>query len=75
MRTTAGQGAYVAASATDSYVVLTLSGEYELRDGASLVASIQNLTDSTYIIGRHPAGARPGLPRLLQVGLKFALGR
>jgi Fe(3+) dicitrate transport protein len=75
MRTTAGQGAYVAASATDSYVVLTLSGEYELRDGASLVASIQNLTDSTYISGRHPAGARPGLPRLLQVGLKFALGR
>jgi len=75
MRTVAGQGSYVAAEATDASLVFTLSGQYALRDGVSLVASIQNLTDTTYIVGRHPAGARPGLPRLAQVGLRLDLGR
>jgi Fe(3+) dicitrate transport protein len=75
MRTLAGQGAYVATDATDSYVVLNVSGEYTLTDGTSLFASVQNLADNVYIVGRHPAGVRPGLPRLAQVGLKIALGR
>jgi TonB dependent receptor-like, beta-barrel len=61
MRTVAGQGAYVASSSTDSYVVLNVSGEYELTSGASLFASVQNLADNSYIVGRHPAGVRPGL--------------
>jgi Fe(3+) dicitrate transport protein len=75
MRTLAGQGAYVASDSTDSYAVLNVSGEYELTSGASLFASVQNLTDNVYIVGRHPAGVRPGLPRLVQAGLKIALGR
>jgi Fe(3+) dicitrate transport protein len=75
MRTLAGQGAYVDSNSTDSYVVLSVSGEYALTDGASLFASVQNLTDNVYIVGRHPAGVRPGLPRLLQAGLRIALGR
>jgi Fe(3+) dicitrate transport protein len=75
MRTLAGQGAYVALDSTDSYVVVNVSGEYEFTSGASLFASLQNLTDNSYIVGRHPAGVRPGLPRLLQTGLKIALGR
>jgi len=75
MRTLAGQGVYVASDSTDSYVVLNVSGEYELTSGASLFASVQNLTDNVYIVGRHPAGVRPGLPRLVQAGLKIALGR
>lgn len=75
MRTLAGQGAYVASDSTDSYFVLNVSGDYALTEGASLFASVQNLTDNVYIVGRHPAGARPGLPRLVQAGLKIALGR
>jgi Fe(3+) dicitrate transport protein len=75
MRTLAGQGAYVATDATDSYFVLNVSGEYALRQGASLFASVQNVTDNVYIVGRHPAGVRPGLPRLFQAGLKIALDR
>lgn len=75
MRTRAGQGAYVATDSTDSYVVLNVSGEYAVTDRASLFASVQNLTDNVYIVGRHPAGVRPGLPRLVQAGLKIALGR
>jgi Fe(3+) dicitrate transport protein len=75
MRTLAGQGGFVATDATDAYFVLNVSGEYALTDGASLFASVQNLADNSYIVGRHPAGVRPGLPRLAQVGLKIALGR
>jgi Fe(3+) dicitrate transport protein len=75
MRTLAGQGAYVTLDSTDSYFVVNVSGEYELTSGASLFASVQNVTDNSYIVGRHPAGVRPGLPRLVQAGLKIALGR
>lgn len=75
MRTLAGQSAYVATDTTDSYVVVNVSGEYQLTNGASLFASVQNVADNVYIVARHPAGVRPGLPRLVQAGLKIALGR
>jgi len=75
MRTLAGQGAFVATAATDAYFVLNVSGEYALTSGASLFASVQNVADNSYIVGRHPAGVRPGLPRLVQAGLKIALGQ
>lgn len=75
MRTVAGQGSYVITDSTDSYAVLSVSGEYELRAGTSLFASVQNLTNNMYIVGRHPAGIRPGLPCLFQAGVKVALGR
>jgi Fe(3+) dicitrate transport protein len=75
MRTLAGQGAFVATAATDAYFVLNVSGEYALTSGASLFASVQNVANNSYIVGRHPAGVRPGLPRLVQAGLKIALGR
>ncbi|HSC29400.1 MAG TPA: TonB-dependent receptor [Vicinamibacterales bacterium] len=75
MRTRAGQGPYVASDSTDSYFVLSASGEYELTAGASLFASVQNVTDNVYIISRRPSGVRPGLPRLVQAGLKITLDR
>ncbi|MGH9387736.1 MAG: TonB-dependent receptor family protein, partial [Vicinamibacterales bacterium] len=75
MRTLAGQGTYVAIDSTDVYFVVNVSGEYALTEGARLFASVQNLADNMYIVGRHPTGVRPGLPRLVQAGLKIALGR
>lgn len=75
MRTRAGQGPYVATESTDAYLVVGLSGEYALGGGAGLFASVQNVTDHSYIVSRHPAGVRPGLPRLFLAGLKFDIGR
>jgi Fe(3+) dicitrate transport protein len=75
MRTLAGQGPYVPADSTDSYFVLNVSGEYALTPGASLFAGVQNVANSSYIVSRHPAGVRPGLPRLVQAGLKIEFGR
>jgi Fe(3+) dicitrate transport protein len=54
---------------------VNLSGEYELTQGARFFASVQNVGDSAYIVARHPAGVRPGMPRLAQVGLKISLDR
>jgi Fe(3+) dicitrate transport protein len=75
MRTRAGQGSYVSTDSTDSYFVLNLSGEYGITGGARLFASLQNLADTRYIVARQPSGARPGLPRFVQAGLKIDLGR
>lgn len=75
MRTVAGQGAYLASESTDSYLVLGLSAEYALTNGASLFAGIQNVTDTVYIVARHPSGVRPGLPRVAHVGLKIDFAR
>ncbi|HUF48161.1 MAG TPA: TonB-dependent receptor [Vicinamibacterales bacterium] len=75
MRTAAGQGALVEAESTPAYWGLTVSGEYVVRTGASLFVSVQNLTNNVAVVSRHPAGVRPGLPRLVQAGLRLSLGR
>jgi Fe(3+) dicitrate transport protein len=75
MRTRAGQGSPTTAESTDAHVVVGLSGEYGLGRGIGLFASVQNLTDAADIVSRHPAGVRPGLPRLFLAGLKFDVSR
>ena len=54
---------------------MNVAGEYALTESARLFASVQNLADNVYIVGRHPSGVRPGLTRLVQAGLKIGLGR
>lgn len=36
-----------------------------------LLGSIKNLTDETYIASRRPQGIKPGLPRLMTIGLSW----
>ncbi len=78
MRTKASQGPVPRVEATDAFLVLNLSGEYDLtaeEGGASLFLTVRNLTDQAYIVARRPAGARPGLPRTVMGGIRFRLGR
>ena len=78
MRTEAGQGPIPPSEAIDAYLVLNLSGEYDLNaeeKRASLFLSLRNLTDQHYIVARRPAGVRPGLPLTLMGGIRFRLGR
>jgi Fe(3+) dicitrate transport protein len=74
MRTQAGQGAVAELESTDRFMTLNLDGETELPgfSGASLYGGIQNLTDRPYVVARRPAGARPGLPRTLFLGVRLA---
>ena len=75
MRTQAGQGVPLAAESTDPYFVVNAFAEHDLGDQATLFANVQNVGDRRYIVARRPAGARPGLPRTLMLGIKFRLGR
>ena len=45
------------------------------KRAVTLFVTVQNLTNQAYIAARRPAGARPGLPRMLMGGIKFHLGR
>jgi Fe(3+) dicitrate transport protein len=80
MRTRAGQGELVPVLSTDSAFVLDALAEYALKGDVlsgpvRLFASVQNLADRHYVIGRHPAGARPGLPRTITAGVKLRMGQ
>jgi Fe(3+) dicitrate transport protein len=75
VRAVAGQGPYLDASSTEAGLVLSASGEYRLAGGAILFASVQNVANDLHVVGRHPAGARPNLPRLVLAGLKVEVGR
>lgn len=72
MRTAAGRGAIAEDEGTDRFLVFNLSGEFELPGGGTLYGGVQNLTDERYVVSRRPAGARPGLPRTLFVGMRVS---
>jgi Fe(3+) dicitrate transport protein len=71
MRTEAGSGPLPPGTGTDAHVVLGASGEYRATEQATLYAGVQNLLDERYIVARRPAGARPGLPRTIAIGLRM----
>ena len=71
MRTVAGSGKIENTKSTDSYLIFDVSGSYRFVQYAEIFINARNLTDKTYIVSRRPAGLRPGLPRTLQLGLKF----
>ncbi len=70
VRTTAGQGNLVDGQHIDGHLVLDVSANYDVTRFATVFASIQNLTDTTYAVARRPAGLRPGLPRTLRLGVQ-----
>lgn len=74
MRTTAGRGELGEGEGTDGFVVLDLQGEYALPDDqeGALYAGVRNLADRHYVAARRPAGARPGLPRTVFLGVRLS---
>ncbi len=74
MRTRAGTGPVREEASTDAYLILDLQAEYTLSrgPGGTVYGGVQNLTDRRYIVARRPAGARPGLPRTLFLGLRMS---
>jgi Fe(3+) dicitrate transport protein len=63
MRIRAGSGSIPRLDSTDAHLVLNTTAEYRVGEGARLFLAIQNLANNEYVVARHPAGARPGLPR------------
>jgi Fe(3+) dicitrate transport protein len=71
MRTVAGSGSIPAGEGTDSAVVLDLTGAYRLTDQVEFYGRVENLADEEYVVARRPAGARPGQPRSVFVGVRL----
>ncbi len=71
MRTTAGTGRPGRTDRTDSFLVVDLAGSYQLWPGVELFGKVDNLLDNDYIVAWRPAGARPGMPRALQLGVRL----
>ena len=73
LRTRAGQGAFVAQNAIDDRVVWDLIAGWRFTPKLSTYVKIDNLFDESYIASRRPAGARPGLPRTVYLGITYQL--
>jgi len=72
-RTRAGKGPIPEWERVDADLVLGMAGEVEIPASTALFFGVQNLTDARHVVARQPAGARPGLPRTLQVGIRVGL--
>ena len=70
-RAVAGSGGIAAGELIENRTLVDLSGEYDLTEGLSLFASIENLGDQVYNVALRPAGARPGAPRTVLAGVKL----
>jgi Fe(3+) dicitrate transport protein len=70
MRTVAGQGDIADNERVDSHMVVDFAADYALAGDARAYLTIDNLLDETYMVARRPAGARPGKPRTVMVGMK-----
>lgn len=72
MRTVAGRGDIPAGEGTDDALVWDLSAGWRFHPDAELYARVENLTGEEYIVARRPAGVRPGQPRGVFMGLRWA---
>ena len=72
MRTVAGQSPIADAFGTDAFFVLAAGTRFSVSPATTLYAGIENLTDAVYIVARRPAGARPGLPRTMHIGIRVS---
>ena len=73
MRSSPGQGPIPEGEGTDKNFVADLSLGYRLRSNLTIRLQVRNLLDEVYIVARRPAGARPGRPRALLVGLDWSI--
>ena len=73
MRSSPGQGPMLESESTDANLVVDLSVSYRLKDDLAVRVQLQNLFDEVYVVARRPAGARPGRPRAVLIGLDWKL--
>ena len=74
MRDTAGSGPIPDGEGSDRYAVVDVAGGYRPTDRDTIYLKIDNLTNNSFVVGRRPFGARPGLPFRLMVGYKHHFG-
>jgi len=71
MRNIPGQGEIDVADKIPSYVVVDLSGKYQLNPSCELYTSVDNLLGNEYVVAAKPYGYRPGKPQSINLGVKY----
>lgn len=72
MRDQAGQGSIPDADKIDSYVVLDLAANYQVKPELAVYGTVDNLMGEEYVVAAQPMGYRPGKPRAIQIGVKYS---
>lgn len=68
----AGTGTELEGLSTEAHTVLDLSSWYQFNNALKIYGKLDNVTDTVEIVSRRPFGARPGKPRQLIAGFKYA---
>jgi len=70
IRIIAGQEPINSLNGIAGHHVIDISLSYQLNERATLQTHVRNLLDSRYAVAARPAGYRPGLPRMMEAGLR-----
>ncbi|MGB1262830.1 MAG: TonB-dependent receptor family protein [Cognaticolwellia sp.] len=72
MRTTAGQGGFVAGESIDSRTVVDMAAHYNLADNQEITFNVDNLLDKEYMATRTHGSIMAGKPRSVTLGYKYS---
>ena len=70
-RTTAGSGRLDDANSTDALTLIDLGVKHSLQNNITLSMGIKNLLDKDAVVARRPYGARPTMPRSINLGVNY----
>ena len=70
-RTTAGSGRLEDANSTDALTLIDLGVKHSLQNNITLSMGIKNLLDKDAVVARRPYGARPTMPRSINLGVNY----
>jgi Fe(3+) dicitrate transport protein len=72
MSEAAGTDVELAGIMTSDISQIDVAAWYQITDALRIYSKLDNLTDEANIVSRRPFGARPGKPRQLILGAKYA---
>ncbi len=71
MRTEAGQSTINAANGIEGHHIIDLSMAYSINTWSTFQLHLRNALDTRYAVAARPAGYRPGLPRMVEAGIRL----
>ena len=71
MRTKAGQSTINAANGIEGHHIIDLSMAYSINTWSTFQLHLRNALDTRYAVAARPAGYRPGLPRMVEAGIRL----
>jgi len=73
MRAQAGNEDINSVEHIPAFLIIDCVAKFHVNQNISINLNIQNLTNKAYVVALRPAGLRPGLPRIIQLGINANL--